>query len=47
MEKDNELKEMFNKFIRTGQIKDYLTYKEKERSSNGIKGRHNNKNHKL
>lgn len=47
MYKDAETKELFQKFLKTGQINDYLIYKEKERSNNGIKGRHNNKNNKL
>ncbi len=48
MYKDAETKELFQKFLKTGQISDYLIYKEKERSNNnGIKGRHNNKNNKL
>lgn len=39
-------KELFQKFVKSGKIEDYLIYKEKERS-NGIKGRHNSKNNKL
>lgn len=39
-------KELFQRFINSGKIEDYLIYKEKERS-NGLKGRNNCKDNKL
>ena len=47
MEKDAQTKELFQRFVKTGKIKDYLSYKEKERSKDGLKGRHSNKDYKL